>query len=74
MYKLDLEKAEEPKIKLPTSVDHRKSKRIPEKHLLLFIDYTKAFDCVNHNKLQNGIPILKEMGIPDHHTCVMRNP
>jgi len=38
MYKLDLEKAEEPEIKLldpPTSVDHRKSKRIPEKHLLL---------------------------------------
>ena len=36
MYKLDLEKAEEPEIKLPTSLDHRKSKRIPEKHLLLF--------------------------------------
>ena len=47
-----LEKAEEPEIKLPTSVDHRKSKRIPEKPLLkCFIDYAKVFDCVDHNKL-----------------------
>ena len=35
MFKLDLEKEEEPQIKLPTSLDHRKSKRVPEKHLLL---------------------------------------
>ena len=35
-----------------------------------FIDYTKAFDCVNHNKLWK---ILKEMGIPDHLTCLLRN-
>jgi len=35
MFKLVLEKAEEPEIKLPTSADHRKSKRVPEKHLLL---------------------------------------
>ena len=35
-----------------------------------FIDYTKAFDCVDHNKLWN---ILKEMGIPDHLTCLLRN-
>ena len=35
-----------------------------------FIDYTKAFDCVYHNKLWN---ILKEMGIPDHLTCILRN-
>ena len=35
-----------------------------------FIDYTKAFDCVNHNKLWN---ILQEMGIPDHLTCLLRN-
>ena len=35
-----------------------------------FIDYTKAFDCVNHNKL---LKILKEMGIPDHLTCLLRN-
>ena len=35
-----------------------------------FIDYTRAFDCVDHNKLWN---ILKEMGIPDHLTCLLRN-
>ena len=44
------------------------SKIIPEKHLLL--DYIKAFDCVDHNKLWK---ILKEMGIPDHLTCLLRN-
>ena len=47
MFKLDLEKAEEPEIK--HLFDHQKSKIIPEKHLLLF--YAKAFDCVDHNKL-----------------------
>ena len=35
-----------------------------------FFDYAKAFDCVDHNKLWN---ILKEMGIPDHLTCLLRN-
>ena len=35
-----------------------------------FIDYTKTFDCVDHNRLWN---ILKEMGIPDHLTCLLRN-
>ena len=35
-----------------------------------FIDYTKAFDCMDHNKLWK---ILKEMGIPDHLTCLLRN-
>ena len=70
MFKLDLEKAEEPEIKLPTSADHQKSKRVPEKHLLLFVDYVKAFDCVDHNKLWK---ILQEMGIPDHLTCLLRN-
>ena len=65
MFKLDLEKAEEPEIKLPTLLDHGKSKRVPEKHLLCFIDYAKAFDFVDHNKLWE---ILKEMGIPDHFT------
>jgi len=44
-------------------LDHRKSKRIPEIHLLLLLDYTKALDCVDNNKLWN---IVKEMGIPDH--------
>ena len=35
-----------------------------------FIDYAKAFDCVDHNKLWK---VLKEMGIPDHLTCILRN-
>ena len=70
MFKLDLGKAEEPVIKLPTSIGSSKSKRVPEKHLFLFIDYTKAFDCVDHNELWK---ILKEMGIPDHLTCLLRN-
>ena len=51
MFKLVLEKAEEPEIKLPIWLDHQKSKRIPEKQLLCFIDYAKAFDCVDHSKL-----------------------
>ena len=48
----------------------KKSKSLPQKHLLLFIDYTKTFDCVDHNKLWK---ILQEMGIPDHLTCLLRN-
>ena len=52
-------------------MDHSKSERIPEKkHLLLLIDYAKAFDCVHHNKLWK---ILQGMGIPDHLTCLLRN-
>ena len=44
--------------------------RVPEKHLFFFIDYAKAFDRVDHNKLWK---ILKEMGIPDHLTYLLRN-
>ena len=51
-------------------MDHRKSKRVPEKLLFYFIDYTKAFDYVDHNKLWK---ILQEMGIPGHLTCLLRN-
>ena len=54
MFKLVLEKAEEPEIKLPTSAGSSKRKRVPEKHLFCFIDYAKAFDCVDHNKLENS--------------------
>ena len=54
MFKLVLEKAEEPEIKLPTSLDHGKSKRVPENLYFCFIDYAKAFDCVDHNKLENS--------------------
>ena len=46
---LDLEKAEEPEIKLPTSVESWKKQESSRKNLLLFIDYTKAFDCGDHN-------------------------
>ena len=69
MFKLYLEKAEEPEIKLPTSVGSLKSKRVPEIYFCS-IDYAKARDCLDHNKLWK---ILKEMGIPDHLTCLLRN-
>ena len=48
----------------------RKAREFQESIYLCFIDYAKAFDCVNHNKLWK---ILKEMGIPDHLTCLLRN-
>ena len=71
MFKFVLEKAEEPKIKLPTSTGHRKSKRVPGKNIYFcFIDDVKAFDYVDHNKLWK---ILTEMGIPDHLTFLLRN-
>ena len=71
MFKLDLEKAEEPEINCRHLLDHRKGKRVPEKNICFcFIDYAKAFDCVDHNQLWK---ILKEMGIPDHLTCLLRN-
>ena len=47
-----------------------KKARVPEKYLFVLFDYAKAFDCVDHNKLWT---ILKEMGIPDHLTCLLRN-
>ena len=50
---------------MPTLLDHGKSKRVPENIYFCFIDYAKAFDCVEHNQLWK---ILKEMGIPDHLT------
>ena len=51
MFKLDLEKAEEPEIKLPTSVGSLKMQESSRKTYFCFTDYTKAFDCVDHNKL-----------------------
>ena len=68
MFKLVLEKAEEPEIKLPTSVGSSK-KQVFQKNIC-FIDYNKVFDCVDHNKLWK---ILQEMGIPDHLICFLRN-
>ena len=70
MFKLDLEKAEEPEINWQHPLDHGKSKRVPEKVYFCFIDYAKAFDCVDHNKLWK---ILREMGLPDHLTYLLRN-
>ena len=70
MFKLDLEKAEEPEIKLPTSAGSSKNQEFQKNTYFCFTDYAKAFDCVDHNKL---LKILKEMGIPDHLTCLLRN-
>ena len=71
-FKRALEKAEGPEIKLPTSVGSLKMQESSRKSIYFcFIDYAKAFDCVDHNKLWK---ILKEMGIPDHLTCLLRNP
>ena len=51
-------------------LDHRKSKRIPEKHLLLLYWLCQSLCCVDNNTLWK---ILKEMGIPEHLTCLLRN-
>ena len=65
MFKMVLEKAEEPEVKLPTSDGSLKKQESSS-----FIAYVKALDCVDHNKLWKT---LKEMGIPDHVTCLLRN-
>ena len=70
MFKLVLEKAKEPEIKLPTSAVSSKKQEFQKNICFCFIDYAKAFDCVDHNKLWE---ILKEMGLPDHLTCLLRN-
>ena len=70
MFKMDLEKAEKPEIKLPTSILSSKKQEFPKNIYFCFIDYAKAFDCVDHNKLWK---IVKEMGIVDHLTCLLRN-
>ena len=66
MLELDLEKAEEPEIKLPTSIGSLKKKESSIK--TSSVSLTKASDCGNHNKLWK---ILKEMRIPDHLTCLL---
>ena len=71
MYKLDSEKAEEPEIKFPISTGSLEKKENSRKISTSgSIDYAKAFDCVDNNKLWK---ILKEMGIPDHKSCLLRN-
>ena len=72
MFKLDLEKAEEQEIKLPTSTGSSKKAREFQKNIYFcFIDYTKAFDYVDRNKF--FWKILQKMGVPDHLTCHLRN-
>ena len=70
MFKLVLEKAEEPEIKLPISAGLSKKQEFQKNIYFCFIDYAQAFNCVDHNKLWT---ILQEMGIPDHLTCLLRN-
>ena len=70
MFKLVLEKAEEPDIKLPTSAGSSKKREFQKNIYFYIIDYAKVFNCVDHNKL---CEFLKEMGIPDHLTCLLRN-
>ena len=68
MFKLGLEKAEEPNCQ--HLLDHKKTRELQENIYFCFIDYAKAFDCVDHNKLWK---ILQEMGIPEHLTWLLRN-
>ena len=71
MVKLLLEKEEEPEVKLPTYAGSLIKQESSRKNIYFcFIDYAKAFDCVDHNKLWK---ILKVMGVPDHLTCLLRN-
>ena len=70
MYKLDLENAEEPEIKLPTSTGSSKKQENSENIYFRLVNYAKGFDCVDHNNLKK---ILQEMGIPQHLTRLLRN-
>ena len=63
MFKLNLENGEEPEIKLPTSVGSSKKQEVQKNIYFCFIDYAKAFDW----------KILKEIGIPNHLTCLLKN-
>ena len=71
MFKSDLEKAEEPEIKFSNFcwiIGKQENSR--KSSTFAFFDYAEAFDCVDHNKLRRN---LKEMGIPYHLTCLLRN-
>ena len=70
MFKLILEKAEEPEIKLPPSAGSSKSKKFQESTYFCSTDYAKGFDFLDHNKIWK---ILKEMGILDHLNGLLRN-
>ena len=71
MFKLNLEKAEKPRDQIANI--HwiiEKARELQKNIYFCFIDYAKGFDCLDHKKLQK---ILKEMGIPEHLTCLLRN-
>ena len=70
MSKLGLEKANDSEIKLPTFAGSQRKQQKARKTFTCFTDYTKVFDCVDHSIQWE---ILKEMGIPDHLTCLLRN-
>ena len=70
VFKLVLEKAEEPEIKLPICWIMEKGRELQKNIYFCFTDYPKAFDYVDHKKLWK---ILKKMGIPHHLTCLLRN-
>ena len=71
IFNLDLEKEEEPEVKLPTSTGTSKKQQSSSKNIYFCsIDYAKSFGCVDHNKLWK---ILKDMGISDHLSCLLRN-
>ena len=78
MFKLVSKKAQKPEIKLPRSTGPSKNKKQTKKKpstfqkiiYFCFLDYTKVFDGVDHNKLKK---IPKEIGIPDHLTCFLQN-
>ena len=70
LFKLVLEKAEEPEIKLPTSTGSSKKQEFQKNISFCFIDYAKAFDCVGHSKLWE---ILQQTETSDHLTCILRN-
>ena len=70
MFKLDLEKGEEPEIKLPTSSQSSKKQESSRNIYFCFINYAKAFDFVDHSQLWKTV---KEMSIPGHLACLLRN-
>ena len=71
MFKLVLEKAEEPEVKMPTSAgSFKKQENSRKTSISALLTMPKPLDCVDHNKLWK---ILKEMGMPDHLTCHLRN-
>ena len=70
IFKLVLEKAEEPEDKLPTSTGSWKKQESSRKTSISALSTMPKTDCVDHNKLWK---ILKEMGIPDHRICLLRN-